>query len=190
MSNPLWMNTIVSAQGSGAALTASTTPTNILPTSAIATLPNLFFNATSSRIRIFAAGIISTVVTTPGTLTFSVRFTAGSTVIVATSDALALNIVAKSSVNWRLHWDLRAQTLGSGTSTTLAHNGVWISEAVIGSPLPSVGGVGVLPLNAAGNQVGTGFDGTAAQQVGLFATWSLNNADSITLTDYTLEGIM
>ena len=180
--------TPVSEQIDGTVLTNSTVATSIIPAAARFTLPNNFFYI-GKVTRFRAMGRISTVVTTPGTLTFSLRFGAGP-VIVATSDALALNIVAKTNVAWDLEWITTCRAIGGSTSANLMHNGRFMSEAVVGSPLVSVGGVGTLPLVAAAPAVGTGFDSTAAQVVDLFATWSVANAaNSITTHQFFFEDL-
>lgn len=175
-----WQETLVTSQVDSTALTNTVTATSIIPAAARFTLPSSFF-AVGKKLRLTAQGRISTVVTTPGTLTFSVRIGTGP-VICATSDALTLNIVAKTNAAWDLEWILTCRAIGGGTSANLMHNGTWKSEAVIGSPLVTVGGVGVLPLVAAAPAVGTGFDSTAVQIVDLFGTWSVANAANSILT--------
>jgi hypothetical protein len=65
-----------------------------------------------------------------------------------------------------------------------------MSEAVIGSPLPTVGGIGELLIPVGAPTVGTGFDSTAAQTVDLFGTWSVANAaNSIQVHQYMLESV-
>lgn len=189
MSLQSYAQTLITSQVDGTALTNSTAATSILPLAAIYTLPNNDINAPGKMYRVRAMGRISTVVTTPGTLTFSLRWGTGP-VIVATSDALALNVVAKTNAAWDLDWILTARAIGGGTTANLMHNGQWRSEAVIGAPLPSVGGIGALSLVAAAPAVGTGFDSTAAQKVDLFATWSVANAaNSILVHQYSLESL-
>lgn len=186
MSIQSYMQTVISSQIDGTAVTNTTTATTIIPPAAVYTLPNNLL-AIGTVMRIRALGRISTVVTTPGTLTFSVRLGSGP-VIAATSDALALNIVAKTNVAWNLDWMLTCRSIGGSTSAALMHNGVFTSEAVIGSPLASVGGQGTLALVNSAPAVGTGFDSTAAQSVNLFGTWSIANAANSILThQYTLE---
>jgi hypothetical protein len=187
MSLQSWQETLISSQVDGTALTASTTPTSILPPAAIFTLPNNFFRI-GKVLRIAAKGRISNVITTPGTLTFSVQLGTGP-VIAATSDALALNIVAKTNLAWELEWLLTCRAIGASTSANLMHNGHFTSESVIGSPLPSVGGAGTLALVNSAPAVGTGFDSTAAQKVDLFAAWSISNANSILVHQYILEAL-
>lgn len=176
-----WMP--MSSQVDGSALTGSTTATTLLPTSAKFTLPANFLSI-GTILRFRAAGRITTVVTTPGTLTLDLRF---GSVIVATSQAMALNIVAKTNVTWILKWDLTCRAIGGGTSANFMHIGEWMSEAVIGSPLPSAGGCGEFPIPSSAPAVGTGFDSTAAQQIDFFATWSISNANSILCHQFTID---
>lgn len=185
MSIQSWQETLVSAQVDGTALTASTTPTSILPGAAKLTLPANYF-LIGRVLRVKATGRVSNIVTTPGTLTLDIRFGA---VIVANGGAMALNVVAKTNVTWWLEWILTCRAIGGTTTANMMHTGQWVSEAVVGSPLPTAGGSGALNLPASAPAVGTGFDSTAAQTVDMFGTWSLNNANSIQVHQYTLEAM-
>lgn len=185
MSIQTWQETLITAQVDGTALTASTTATSILPTAAKYTLPANYFQV-GRALRVGVLGRISNVVTTPGTLTLELKF---GSVIVASSGAISLNIVAKTNVPWWLEWHLTCRAIGSGTAANLMHQGVWQSESVVGSPLPTVGGNGSLLIPVGAPAVGTGFDSTATQQVDLFATWSLNNANSIQTHQFRLESL-
>ncbi len=169
----------------GTALTASTTPTSILNAAAVFTLPANFLEV-GRKLRLTASGRISNIVTTPGTLTLDVRLGA---VVAANGGAMALNIVAKANVPWHLEWDMVCRAIGGSTSANMMHQGLWTSESVIGSPLPTVGGAGVHMLPNATPAVGTGFSSVAALTVDLFATWSLNNANSIQVHQFSLEAI-
>jgi len=175
MSLQTWEEVLVTSITDGTALTASTTPTSILPSQSILTLPSNFFYV-GRQIRLRASGRVTTVVTTPGTLTLDIRF--NTSVIVANGGAIPLTTVAQTNDTWSLEWLLTCRTVGSGTAATLMHTGVFLSSA--GNPI-----VSMLPATAPA--VGTGFDSTAAQTVNLFATWSLNNADSILCHQYHLE---
>ena len=127
--------------------------------------------------------------TTPGTLTLDVRMGPTSNIVVFNGGAMALNIVAKTNVTWWLEVLLTCRTVGSGTAATLMGTAKWTSESVIGSPLPSVGGSGVLLLPSSAPAPGTGFDNTVSMVVDLFGTWSLNNANSILVHEYALESL-
>lgn len=182
-----YVNELVSAQSDGTALTNTTTATSILPSAARILLPGSFLSWIGQELIIEASGRISTVVTTPGTLTFTVRIGPTAAIACAVSPAFALNIVAKTNVTWNLKWALTLRSVGVTTAATFMHTGFWISEAVIGSPLPTVGGSGILSIPASAPAVGTGFDSTVNNILDLFATWSVANAaNSIQLHQYRL----
>lgn len=182
---PGW-ETLVSAQGDGTALTAAAAA-SCIPAAAKFGLPANFFKWVGQQLIIEATGRISNVVTTPGTARYDVRFGAGGTVV-ADSLAMPLNIVAKTNVNWLLRLLLTCRAIGA--SGNLLCQGEWKSEAVIGSPLPAVGGSGLLTLpyhsnDGVGAAVGANFDSTAAQIVDLFFTQTVATG-SMTLHQYQL----
>jgi len=184
-----YANLLIGQQADGPALSASTTATSLLLGQAKYTLPANFIDVIGKKFRITAHGRISTVVTTPGTLTLDVRFNS-TPIIVTTSQAFALNVVAKTNTSWWLELLLTVRAVGSGTSANIMANGVWESEAVIGSPLQSAGGIGALPWQASAPAVGTGFDSTVANVVDFFGKWSVNSgSNSILVHDYALESL-
>jgi hypothetical protein len=177
---------ILTAGEDGTALTNSTTATSILNAARKYTLPALYFDRVARELRVRAAGRISTVVTTPGTLTFELKF---GSIVVATSGALTLNTTAQTNVGWILEWILNLRAIGAGTSANLMAQGSFKSHAVIGSAAPTAGGAGehILPYNTA-PVVGSGFDATASQTVDLLATWSVANAsNSIQLHQFAID---
>jgi len=184
-----YANLLIGAQGDGPALSASTSPTSLLPGQAKYIMPAGFIDVIGKKFRLTAQGRISTVVTTPGTLTLSLRWNS-TPIIVSTSQAFALNVVAKTNTTWWLELLITARAVGSGTSANLMVNGVWESEAVIGSPLQSAGGIGALPWQASAPAVGTGFDSTVANLIDFYGTWSVNSgSNSIQVHDYALESL-
>jgi len=183
MSLATFMECLVAQQADGTALTASTTPTSIIHPAAKTTLPAGNFFAPGKSLLVRIGGRMSNIVTTPGTLTIDVRF---GSVIVWTSQALPLNVVAKTNVSWWADIDLVCRAIGQSTSANMMGIGLFTSESVIGSPANSAGGSGALFMPATAPAVGTGFDSTAAQTVDVFATWSLNNANSIQTHMYEL----
>jgi hypothetical protein len=159
---------LLSHRGDGTALTAAAAASLIQgagATRAKYTFPANFFEV-NKCVRITASGRISCAVTTPGTARFIVKF---GSVTVFDSLAINLNVVAKTNVPWSLDLVLFCQSAGDSTTATMfPGNCSWASEAVVGSPLPTVGGSGVvlLPYNTA-PAVGTGFDSTVSQQFDL-----------------------
>lgn len=177
-----WMETLIVGQADGVAYGASVTPTSIIPAAAVLTLP-ANFHEIGKKLWIRIGGRISNIVTTPGTLTLDVRFGA---VVVANGGAMQLNAVAKTNVSFFAEFELTCRAIGSGTDANMMWMGKFISESVVGSPLPAAGGAGQFILPVSAPAVGAGFDSTAAQAVNVFGTWSVNNAGN-TLTVHTYE---
>ena len=182
-----WTNPIAQALGDGPTIVAAAAATCI-PTQARVTLPNGFFDKPGKQLRITAAGRISCVVTTPGTARYDVRLGA-SAIVAFDSQAIPLNIVAKTTVGWWLEILLTCRTVGSGTSATLLGQGFWTSEAGIGAPAASAGAPGsfVLPYNTA-PVAGAGFDSTSALALDLFFTQTVATG-AMTLHQYLAEEI-
>src|SRR6185295_15082051 len=176
MSGNSWNQSITRLFGDGTALTNTTTATSILPGAEKIVLPtNYLFPGI--RLRVQAAGRISTAASSPGTITFDLRM--GSTVVF---NGGASGTLATSATNltWKLEMDLHCRAYGASTSTTLLGTGI-LTSAALSSTTPIM----LLPTSAPA--VGTGVDSTASQQIDLFATWSVANAsNTITLHDFEL----
>jgi hypothetical protein len=168
------------------ALASSSSETSLLlGTAGKWTMPGGFVEKQGKYARLKAAGRISTVVTTPGTFTFKVK--AGSTAI-ATSQAMPLNVIAKTNVTWWLDLLLTTRAIGDTTLTTVMANGLWTTEAILASPAASAGGISAEPWQTSAPVVGTGFDTTIANLIDLTGTWSVSSAsNSIQVEQYALE---
>jgi hypothetical protein len=168
---------ILELREDGAALTNSTTATSLLPSSGSEAFVGAGQLRPGAVLCFDFSGRISTVVTTPGTLTLALRL---GSIDVFSSGAMTLNTTAQTNVHWHLRGELVCRATGTGTSTTLFPKlCCFKSHAVIGSPAPSAGGAGehMLPYNAA-PAVGSGFDFSASQLIGLFGTWSVASASN------------
>lgn len=190
MSNQSWVQTLVSAQVDGTALTNSTTATSILPPAARYTVPSNYFSI-GQALRVRAAGRISTVVTTPGNLTFTFNLGPSGTITVLTTGATALNIVAQTNATWWLEMMMTCRSIGNGSVATLMGTSVFTSRASLNAPaVGTTTGVGAVLLPDTAPAVGTGFDSTVANVADLVATFSVANAaNSIQLHQYTLESM-
>jgi hypothetical protein len=166
MSLNTWQEVLMSHRGDGTALTAAARASLLQGASATRALyvvPANFFEV-NRVIKLSASGRISCAVTTPGTARFDLSL---GGVIVWDSLAINLNIVAKTNVHWSLEAELYCQASGNGTTATLFPGKcLWISEALIGAPLPTVGGVGVvtLPYNTP-PVVGAGFNSVQSNAI-------------------------
>lgn len=158
----------------GVALTNSITATSIMPSSAIGTLPGGALQV-GSQIKVTLRGRISTVVTTPGTLTLDVRF--GATVVSAFG-AISLNVNAQTNTTWESVLIGVVRSVGSGTAATVLFTGSFMSRAVIGSAASTAGGANETLLPDTAPAVGTGFDSTNAIAVNVFGTWSVASASN------------
>jgi hypothetical protein len=175
MSRQGWGECLVTAESDGSAVTGTSAGT-LLPSGAKFTLPANFFDI-GKTIRVRAAGRISNIVTTPGTLTFNLLF--GATNVFA-SGAVSLNTTAKTNVSWWMDLTLTCRTIGS--SGTLMGIGEWNSESVVGA---AAGTRGSVNLPASAPTVGGTFDTQVSQQVDLQAIFSLTG-NSIQLHIYEL----
>jgi hypothetical protein len=165
VSNNSWRQTIVTLQAAGPTLTAAAAASQLNGQAKFTFPANLLKIGDSLTVR--ARGIISCVVTTPGTATYDLRF--GSTVVYSTG-AINLDVVAKTNVPWSLDVNLLVRSIGSGTAATAWGQGVFSSEAVVGSPLNSVGGNGLLNVPVGSLAVSTGFDSTVSFAIDSFFT--------------------
>lgn len=184
---PGYQSTLVEAQIDGTA-SAATSQTSIIPAVCKIVLPSGYINRIGKRFIIRASGRVSNIVTTPGTLTFTVRLGPTANIAVATSQAIQLNAVAKTNVGWFLDIGLTVRSIGSGTAATIMAQGTWQSESVVGSAVPSAGGAGSAMWQAATPVVGTGFDSSVANQIDLTAAFSLAG-NSIQVHTFAFEDL-
>ena len=165
MSSNSWNQTLFTQMAAGPTLTTAAAASMLVAASPLAgqnrfTIPANTFKV-GDRLRFRASGIISCVVTTPGTARFDVRF--GATVVFD-SFAMPLNIVAQTNVNWELEMNLTIRSIGATTAATLWGSGFWLSPASILTPAPATGpgpGGQLLPYGTA-QAISTGFDSTVA----------------------------
>lgn len=178
-----YWETLISLNADGTALTAAARASltqGAGATSARYTMPANKLRV-GDNIKILASGRISCAVTTPGTARFDLSI-AGT----ANFDTLAmnLNVVAKTNVGWFL--EVLGTVRAIGTTANILWQGKWDSEAVIASPLPTVGGSGgfIVPYNTA-PAVGANFDSTVNLLMDLNFTQTVATG-SCTLHQYML----
>lgn len=179
MASQGWVETLITAQSDGSTLTAAAAA-SALPGAAKFTLPANFFSI-GKVLKIEAAGRISTVITTPGTPQFDVRF--GATVVFDGLAMLADTAAAHTTKPWHLEILLTCRAIG--TAASLMGVGKFTSEIVRGSGTMPLGVLtAMLPWNST-PAVGNTFDSTATQTVDLFFTQSVATG-SMTLHQYAL----
>jgi hypothetical protein len=170
--NPSAFTPLVIYDADGPTLTAAAAASAI-PTGRRLILPNNYWTVGKQWLCMLH-GRVSCVVTTPGTFRLDFRTGPSGTIVAADSGALNLNTVAKTTVPWFAWLLMTCRAIGAGTASNLMAIGQWISEAVVGAPLPSVGGNGVLNFPVGTPAVGTGFDNTAQNAVDFFFTQTVS----------------
>jgi hypothetical protein len=184
MSKQTWNEILVTSQADGTTLTAAAAA-SMIPAAAKYTLPANFFDYVGKSIRITATGKISSLITTPGTARFDVRF--GSNVVFDGLAVLLDTVAAHTNVGWKLDIVLTCRTIG--TSATLIGTGVWTCEDILGVPATAPKGVlsAILPWNSA-PAVGATFDSTASQTVDINFTQTVATG-SLTCQTYMFESL-
>jgi hypothetical protein len=166
MASQSWQQTLITSQVDGTTLTAAAAASAI-PAAAKYTLPANFFQNIGQQLLIKASGRISSLITTPGTARYDVRF--GGTVVFDSQAILLDTVAAHTTVGWFLEILLTVRAIGS--SANLMGQGYWMSEDILGVPATAPKGVlsAILPWNTT-PAVGTNFDSTATQQIDFFFT--------------------
>lgn len=178
-----YVEALIEAQTAGTALTAAARA-SATPSHARKVLAPNTFRFVGQQFRLRAAGRISCVITTPGTARFDLSFGAN---VVFDTGAMNLNVVAKANVGWWLDVLLTLRAIGSAAN--LMGQGIWVSEAGVGNPVPTAGGSApfVVPYNTP-PVVGANFDSGASQLADLFFTQTVATG-SMTLEQMSLESL-
>jgi hypothetical protein len=157
--------TVITSQIDGAALTAAAAA-SCIPAAAKFTLPPNWCQI-GRKILIRAAGKITSLITTPGTARFDVRF--GTDVVFDSLAVLLDSVAAHTDVGWWLEIELTVRKIG--TVAELMGHGIFISEDILGVPATAPKGslVAMLPWNAA-PAVGATFDSTVSNVVDFYFT--------------------
>ena len=136
MAQGFWQ-TLSTLQAAGTAITAASRTSMTVGTGATQaryTLPGNALKYLGDQIRVYATGIISCAITTPGTARFDV---AVATAAVMDTQAMPLNIVAQTNQPWIL--DILGTVTTTGTAGVLTWTGLFTSPANILTPLPATG---------------------------------------------------
>lgn len=169
-----WAGALITAQKPGAALTNTVTATSLLPSGAQFNFPSNYWQI-GTRIRVTAAGILSTAASAPGTLTLDFRV--GGTVMA--SAVTGTVVTSLTNVAWDLHFDLTLQAIGNGTGANFYANGKLLTTAQsAATPI----------VLASGTAVTSGFNSTGSNYLDVFGTWSVASAsNTITLQQFMVE---
>lgn len=185
MSLQRWQETLIAAQVDGSQLSNSTTPTSLLPSQAKLTVPANYFNDIGKTLRITAAGRISNVVTTPGTLTLDLRL---SGTVVFNGGAMQLSTTAHTNVPWE--WIVCMTLRASGSTANFMGQSIFFSQAANISTFDSTSTHAHLMAPNTAPAVGTSFDATTTLQLDMFGTFSVNTSPTnLTLHQFFVESL-
>jgi hypothetical protein len=180
-----WVETLISSQADGTAITNTTTETTLLPSHASISLPSNYCDHVGQSFEWYALGRASTVVTTPGTLTFKIKFggTGAGGVAVVSTGAITLTTTAQTNDSWILRGTAWVRAAGSAAS--LMFGGQFTSGILNNSVTAPADWL--YPNTAPA--VGATFDSRVSQQVDLTATWSIANANTIQLHGFWFKAL-
>lgn len=130
-------------------------------------------------IRASVKGLISNIVTTPGTVLFRARWSGLAGTVLAASAALTQNTAAQTNDAFELEFLITCRSVGTSGS-------MFTSGKIFQGNAPTAPTFSLIP--ATGNAVVTALDTTVAQSLALTAIFSLTG-NSITANQYTLESL-
>jgi hypothetical protein len=189
MAQGIW-ETLVTLNSPGTALTAASRASMTQGTNATAarfTLPGNSLKYLGDQLRVEASGIISCVVTTPGTARFDLAM---ATTAKMDTQAMPLNIVARTNVMWDLIMTGTLTTVG--TAAVLTWSGLFTSEAMINTALQATGpGPGGTMVPYSGTATGASnasasFDSTVSQLLDIYFTQTVATG-SVTLQQLNMS---
>jgi hypothetical protein len=168
-----WVQTIYAMPADAVAVTSTgeqlMVPNVVLPANYM--LAGKYLRATMK-------GIISNIVTTPGTLTLRARWAGLTGTVLVASAALAQNVVAQTNDQIEIDF-LIACRVGLSTNSSMFTSGKVFQGNAASGMAPFL-------MPASGNAVVTGLDTTIAQALSFTAQFSLTG-NSLTINEYSLE---
>lgn len=135
MAQGFWL-TLDTLQAAGTAITAAArTSMTVGSTQGRFTLPGNSLKNLGDQLLIEATGIISCVITTPGTARFDLAMGTSLGTAIMDTGAMPLNIVARTNVPWELR--MLGSLSTTGTAAVLTWTGHWLSEAFVNTAVQS-----------------------------------------------------
>jgi hypothetical protein len=179
-----WVQSLYSLEVAGPTITGTAAASSLLaPASPKYTFPASFFQYIGQQLVIRGCAQLGNIATTPGTITLDIRFGAtfpGSTVVFTSG---AMNMGATAHTALPIYYEILLTLRAIGTAANFMGQGVIsgqpINVAAGGADL--AGTVNTLMIPATAPAVGGNFDSTVSQVFDHMVTFSLANANAITL---------
>lgn len=188
MSNQTWQETLTVQQAAGSSFTAYTTAKTVINPQALVTVPANYFYI-GRKLRVVIKGGISSLVTTPGTMNFQVKF---GSVAVYDSGNIQLNATAHVNLPFWAEIELTCRSVGSGTSATMMGLGNFTGRmfTLTAGQTDDAQGMQTILSPQTAMAVGTGFDSTIANIIDFWVGFSINNAaNGIQVQLYSVESL-
>lgn len=182
-----YVECVVAMRASSALFNTYTTAKTVIDSSGLWDMPrNYMYEGRKFRLR--AAGALSNIVTTPGTITFQLMIGA---VIAWTSGAVQLNATAHTTLPFFIDLGLTCQQFNTGTTGT-AIMGIGTIEGLMvtrtAGQTDDAQGMQTIVIPQTNPALGTGFDGHVVNTVDWWAGFSISNAgNGVRFDEYSIE---
>jgi hypothetical protein len=183
-----WQEPVATHQAAGTLLNTYTTAKSVINPQALYSLPPNWWKI-GRMLHVFAAGGLSNIVTTPGTINFQVKL---GTVAAFDTGAIQLNATAHTTLPFWFEAYLTCRAVGSGTAASLMGQAVVIGRMVTltAGQTDDAQGMQTILAPAGAPAVGTGFDSTVANVVDFWVGFSISNAgNGIQIQQYKVTDI-
>ena len=171
MGSQNWLETLDTTIADGTQISNSTAEAIICPDFSIPA----FYMAPGRTLRIWASGVMSNVVTTPGTLIMRLRWGGVAGTILWASAAQGLDTTARTNSHWALQGYIVCRSAGA-TGTFLSAGILWgnVLSSTAANLLPALMGSAGAPLASA--NVAVTVDTTASKLLSLTAQFSVSTS--------------
>lgn len=191
MSLQSWNETLVAQQAAGTLFNTYTTAKTVLNPQCLYTLPPNWWYV-GRTLRVTVAGGLSSLTTTPGTVTFQIMFGPTANIVAWTSGAIQLNATAHVTLPFWLQVHLTCQVIGSGTTAKLMGMGVLqgVMFTLTAGQTDAANTAGAFAAPATLPALGTGFDSTVSGILDFWTGFSISNAaNGVQVALYTVEAM-
>ena len=188
MSKQTWQETLVSQSIQGTLFNTYTTAKTVIPATSLYTFPPNYFEE-GKKIMVSVQGGVSSLVTTPGTLTMQVML---GSIVVFTTGAMQMNATAHTLIPFWADFVLTCRAIGVTTSANFMGQGR-VHGTMFTVTAAQVDGINshayLMGPNTA-PAVGTGFDSTIANILDFWTGFSISNAaNGIQVEQYTVTAL-
>lgn len=166
-----WVETLDSITADGTQISNSTSETIVCPDFSIPA----YYMVPGRTLEVIASGVMSNVVTTPGTLIFRIRWGGVAGTLLCATAALGLDTTARTNSAWRLQAEIVCRSAGA--------TGTFLSEGLVSCNVLSSTASNLLPalMGSAGNplasaNVAVTVDTTAAKLLSVTAQFSVSTS--------------